>query len=382
MKSSERRRNMVVPLVDLVIQYRNIREEILPAIEKVMSRGAFILGEELGLFEEEFARYCGASHCVGVGSGTDALFLALRALGIGAGDEVLLPANTFVATAFAVSFTGATPVFVDVDRKDYNIDVTLIEGAITEKTKAIVPVHLYGQPAEMDEIVRLAKKYDLRVVEDACQAHGARYGDRPVGSLGDIGCFSFYPGKNLGAYGDGGAIVTNRPEIAEKVRHLRNYAQKEKNVHPFLGYNSRLDSLQAAILRVKLRHLESWTENRRAAAKLYDERLSAAGIDIPAVNPGCRHVYHLYVIQHDVRDELIQSLREQSIFCGIHYPLPLHRQEPYRIAKTVPRDLPVSSEASGKIVSLPMFPELTKEQVEHVTRGIIHFSSEKMERIR
>lgn len=373
---------MVVPLVDLVVQYRNIREEILPAVEKVMSKGAFILGEELGLFEEEFARYCGGAHCVGVGSGTDALFLALRALGIGPGDEVLLPANTFVATAFAVSFTGATPVFVDVDRRDYNIDVTLIEGAITEKTKAIIPVHLYGHPAEMDEIVRLAQKHDLRIVEDACQAHGARYKDRPVGAIGDIGCFSFYPGKNLGAYGDGGAVVTNSAELADTIRQLRNYAQKEKNIHPVIGYNSRLDSLQAAILRVKLRHLETWTENRRAAARLYDERLSAAGIAIPAAKPDCRHVYHLYVIQHDVRDELIQALREQNIFCGIHYPLPLHRQEPYRQARTVPRDLPVSSEASGRIVSLPMFPELTKEQVDHVAREIAHFSSERMERIR
>jgi dTDP-4-amino-4,6-dideoxygalactose transaminase len=310
------------------------------------------------------------------------LFLALRALGIGAGDEVLLPANTFVATAFAVSFTGATPVFVDVDRKDYNIDVTLIEGAITDRTRAIIPVHLYGQPAEMGEIMRLAKKYDLRVVEDACQAHGARYGFRPVGAIGDAGCFSFYPGKNLGAYGDGGAIVTNRADLAEKIRHLRNYAQKEKNVHPVIGYNSRLDSLQAAILRVKLRHLETWTENRRAAAKLYDERLWKAGIDVPKEKSGCRHVYHLYVIQHDARDELIRVMRDKGVFCGIHYPLPLHRQEPYRLARKIPRNLPVSSEASGKIVSLPMFPELTKEQVEHVTRGIIHFSSEKMERIR
>lgn len=372
---------MVVPLVDLVIQYKSIREEILPALEKVMSKGAFILGEELGLFEEEFARYCGAAHCVGVGSGTDALFLALRALGIGAGDEVLLPANTFVATAFAISFTGATPVFVDVDRRDYNIDVTLIESAITDKTKAIIPVHLYGQPAEMDEIVRLAQKNNLRVIEDACQAHGARYGDRPVGAIGDVGCFSFYPGKNLGAYGDGGVIVTNRADLADKIRQLRNYAQKEKNIHPVLGYNSRLDSLQAAILRVKLRHLEGWTENRRSAARLYSERLSEKGIGIPTEKPGCRHVYHLYVIRHDFRDELIRTLREKGIYCGIHYPIPLPRQEPYRQAMTIPQGVPVATELSGKILSLPMFPELTREQIEYVTAEVIRNTSENIPQI-
>jgi dTDP-4-amino-4,6-dideoxygalactose transaminase len=370
---------MRVPLVDLVGQYKNIREEIAPAIERVMSKGAFILGEELDLFEAEFSRYCSAEHCVGVGSGTDALVLALRALDIGPGDEVILPANTFVATAFAISYVGAVPVFLDVDRKDYNIDLNLIDGAVTGRTKAIIPVHLYGQPAEMDGIMEMAEKHGLKVIEDACQAHGARYGNRPVGSIGDIGCFSFYPGKNLGAYGDGGVIVTNQGDLAEKIRQLRNYAQKEKNIHPVVGYNSRLDSLQAAILRVKLRHLEEWTENRRWAARLYGEQLSGNGIGIPTEKAGCRHVYHLYVIQHDFRDELIRALREKNIFCGIHYPYPLHRQEPYRMAKTVPLGVPVATELCGKILSLPMFPELTREQVEYVSRETIRFLTEKIQ---
>jgi dTDP-4-amino-4,6-dideoxygalactose transaminase len=372
---------MRVPLVDLVVQYKNIREEILPAIEKVMSKGAFILGEELDMFETEFARYCGADHCVGVGSGTDALVFALRALNIGQGDEVILPANTFVATAFAISYVGAIPVFLDVDRKDYNIDLNLLDEAVTGRTKAIIPVHLFGQPADMDGIMEVAEKYDLKVIEDACQAHGARYGDRPVGSIGDIGCFSFFPGKNLGAYGDGGVIVTNRADLADKVRQLRNYAQKEKNIHSVVGYNSRLDNLQAAVLQVKLRHLEGWTENRRSAARLYSERLSGNGIGIPTEKPGCRHVYHLYVIQHDFRDELVRVLREKGIFCGIHYPLPLHRQEPYRLAKTIPQGVPVATDLCSKILSLPMFPELTKEQVEYVSRETIRFSTEKIQRI-
>jgi dTDP-4-amino-4,6-dideoxygalactose transaminase len=367
---------MIVPLVDLVVQYKNIREEIAPAMEKVMSKGAFILGEELELFEAEFSRYCGTDHCVGVGSGTDALVLALRALDIGQGDEVILPANTFVATAFAISYVGAVPVFLDVDRKDYNIDLNLIEGAVTGRTKAIIPVHLYGQPAGMDGIMEVAKKYDLKVIEDACQAHGARYGNHPVGSIGDIGCFSFYPGKNLGAYGDGGVIVTNRADLADRIRQLRNYAQKEKNIHPVIGFNSRLDSLQAAILRVKLKYLEEWTENRRSAARLYSERLEGNGIGVPRENPGCRHVYHLYVIRHDSRDELIRALREKNIYCGIHYPLPLHRQEPYRLAKTVPQGVPVATELCGKILSLPMFPELTREQVEYVSRETVRFSTQ------
>jgi dTDP-4-amino-4,6-dideoxygalactose transaminase len=368
-------------LVDLVGQYKSIREEILPAIDHVMSKASFILGDELDRFEAQFAQYCGAKHCVGVGSGTDALFLALRALDIGPGDEVLLPANTFVATAFAVSYTGATPVLVDVNPADYNIDVSLLESAITERTKVILPVHLYGHPAEMDGILELAAKYGLKVVEDACQAHGARYGNRPVGSIGDIGCFSFYPGKNLGAYGDGGAITTNQAELADKIRQLRNYAQKEKNAHPFIGYNSRLDTLQAAILRVKLRYLEEWTEKRRLAASLYTEQLSGSGIEVPAENPGCRHVYHLYVIRSDFRDELIEILRKKGIFCGIHYPSPLIRQEPYRKARSVPQGVPVAAELSGKILSLPMFPEITREQIEIVSTEVVRFTKDKFQQV-
>jgi len=365
---------MNIPLVDLVTQYKNIHSEVLKVVEQVLSRGHFILGEEVNLFEAEFARYCGVKHCVGVASGTDALHLCLNALGIGPGDEVITAANTFVATAFAISYTGAAPVFVDVTRSDFNIDVNLIESAITERTKAIIPVHLYGQPADMDTILLLAQKYSLKVIEDACQAHGARYGDRPVGSIGDVGCFSFYPGKNLGAYGDGGAVVTNDAELADKIRLLRHYGQKVKNVHSVMGYNSRLDTLQAAILLVKLRHLEDWNEKRRAAARLYEELLSGNDILLPSEKTGVRHVYHLYVIQHERRDELVAALHDKGIIaCGIHYPLPLNQQEPYLTAKTVPEGVPITMDLSKKILSLPMFPEILKEQIEVVAEAIKSF---------
>ncbi len=361
---------MKVPFVDLVTQYQNIRDEIIPALENVISKAQFILGEDIDLFEKEFARYCGAKHCVGVSSGTEALFLSLRALNIGVDDEVITAANTFVATAFAISHAGATPVFVDVKPTDYNIDVDLIESAITGRTKAIIPVHLYGQPADMDAIIALARKYDLRVIEDACQAHGAEYNGMRVGSIGDLGCFSFYPSKNLGAYGDGGAIVTNDAELADKLSWLRNYSQKVKNLHSELGYNSRLDTLQAAILRIKLRYLDDWTEKRRAVAKKYNKLLFGNYVVTPLEKPGVRHVYHLYVIQHKQRDELLEQLKQKGIFCGIHYPLSLNKQEVYLSVKTVPDGAPVSMELSHKILSLPMFPELTSEQIGYVVEKI------------
>lgn len=365
---------MNVTLVDLKAQYQDISDELIAAIEKTMRNAQFILGEEVDLFEKEFAQYCGASYCVGVASGTDALHLSLRALGIGPGDEVITAANTFIATAFAISYVGATPVFVDVNPDDFNIDVSLIENAITEKTKAIIPVHLYGQPADMDEIVRLAQRYGFKVIEDACQAHGARYGDQAVGSIGDVGCFSFYPGKNLGAYGDGGSVVTNDPELTEKIRLLRNYGQKVRYIHESVGYNSRLDNMQAAILRVKLRYLEEWNERRRAAAKRYGELLSNRDI-IPLEKPGVRHVYHLYVIRHEHRDELIAALGSQGISCGIHYPLPIVQQEPYRCAKMIPNDVPITAQLSKRILSLPMFPELSETQIHTIAQAVNSFGA-------
>ena len=364
---------MNIPLVDLVGQYEQLREDLSPAIEKVLARAHFILGGEVAQFEEEFAAFCEADHCVGVASGSDALHLALRALGVGPGHEVITVANTFAATAFAIAYTGATPVFVDVARHDYNIDASLIERAVTERTKAIVPVHLYGQPADMDAILSIARRHDLKVVEDACQAHGARYGRRRVGGLADAGCFSFYPGKNLGAYGDGGAVTTNDPELAEKIRLMRNYGQRAKNEHSMLGFNSRLDTLQATVLSIKLRHLEEWNEKRRAVARRYGELLAGSAVELPLERPGVRHVYHLYVIQHKRRDELLLHLKELGIYCGIHYPKPLHRAAPFRSARTVPEGVPVSTELSERILSLPVYPELSEEHVREVVKGFESF---------
>jgi dTDP-4-amino-4,6-dideoxygalactose transaminase len=370
---------MRIPLLDLVSQYEQLSDEVLPAIKDVLSRGQFILGEEVELFEEKFAAYCGADHGVGVASGTDALHLALRALGIGSGDEVITAANTFAATGFAIAYTGATPVFVDVEPADYNIDVNLIERAVTPRTKAIIPVHLYGQPADMDPILSIARKYGLKVVEDACQAHGALYRGRRVGSLGHAGCFSFYPGKNLGAYGDGGAIVTNDSDLAEKIRLLRNYGQRVKNAHSMLGFNSRLDTLQAAILLVKLNYLDRWNDQRRASAERYNELLAQSGVQIPADKPDVRHVFHLYVIQHERRDDLLNHLKQRHIYCGVHYPTPLHLAAPFRSASTVPDGVPQCSTLSKRILSLPIYPEFTDAQADHVVESILAFGRQGVE---
>jgi dTDP-4-amino-4,6-dideoxygalactose transaminase len=364
---------MNIPLVDLIVQYQKLKDELLPVVEHTISQGHFILGGEVELFEKEFAAFCGAKYCVGVSSGTDALHLALRALGIGPGDEVITAANTFIATAFAISYAGATPVFVDIRPHDFNIDPELIEKAVTKRTRAIIPVHLYGQVADMAAISDIAKKHGLLVIEDACQAHGARYNGQRAGTIGDAGCFSFYPGKNLGACGDGGAVVTNNETVSNRIRELRNYGQNEKYIHLTLGYNNRLDSIQAAILRVKLRYLDEWNASRKKAAQLYRELLSDNAIEIPRENPESDHVYHLYVIQHQRRDDLLAFLREQQIFCGIHYPVPLNHQKPYSAAKTIPVDVPVAHNVSRRILSLPMFPEISEQQIKHVVAEIEHF---------
>ena len=365
---------MTIALVDLVGQYNGIRKDILSSLDHVLSEGQYILGEEVSLFESELASYCNVKHGIGVASGTDALHLALRALDIGPNDEVITAANTFIATAFAISYTGAAPVFVDVKPTDFNINVDLIEAAITERTKAIIPVHLYGQPADMDAVMSIANKHQLYVIEDACQAHGAFYHEQRVGSIGDAGCFSFYPGKNLGAYGDGGAVVTNDDILAERIRELRQYGQKEKYVHSNLGYNSRLDSLQAAILRVKLRHLDQWNVKRKKAADRYKALLADTGLILPQEKPEACHVYHLFVVQHKSRDALSAFLNEKNIYCGIHYPLPLHHQQPYLSAKRVPPGVPVTSELSKMILSLPMFPEITEAQIKTVVNAIQSFT--------
>ena len=361
-----------VPLVDLKVQYRVIHDQINAVVNDIFDGGWFILGPHVESFERAFAKYCGGGEAIGVGSGTDALFVALRACGLGPGDEVVTVSNTFIATAFAIENVGATPVFVDIDPLTFNIDVTQIEAKITTHTKAILPVHLFGQPADMDPILDIAKAHQLFVIEDACQAHGAKYKGRMAGCLGDVGCFSFYPTKNLGAYGDGGLVLTRNPELAERVRLLRNYGQSRKYVHQIRGYNSRLDELQAAILQAKLTHLEEWNEARRRIAARYNAGITAAHVTLPHVFEDAYHVYYVYVVRTPHRDALQEWLAARGIVTQIHYPIPIHLQEVYRGFANVPL-LPLTEKASAEILSLPMFPELTDEQVDWVIESINAF---------
>ena len=360
-----------VPFVDLAAQYPTIAPEITEAIAKVIQGTDFILGREVSLFEEEFAAYCEAKYAVGMDSGTSALELALRAYEIGPGDEVITAANTFIASALAISHAGAKPVLVDVDPFTYTIDVAGIAKAITPRTKAILPVHLYGHPAHMDPIRQLAEKHGLVVIEDACQAHGARYKGKRAGSLGHAAAFSFYPGKNLGAFGDGGIVVTNDREIANRLEMLRNYGQNEKYHHQFRGYNRRLDTLQAAILRVKLKYLDKWNAARRWNAKLYQESLQGVGVVTPAEAAGAESVWHLYVIRTENRDMLRESLVNRGVSAGIHYPIPIHLQPAYKDLGHKRGDFPVTEAQAQRILSLPMYAELTPEAIKHVAEGIV-----------
>lgn len=363
---------MKVRFVDLNKQYHSIKNEIDEAIDRVISNSSFILGKEVENFEQNFADFCQTKYCLGVASGTEALSLALEALGIQSGDEVITQANTFIATVLAISRLGARPILVDCDPEDYTIDVNKIESVITEKTKAIIPVHLYGQPADMNSIIQIAEKHDLTIVEDACQAHGAEINGRRVGSLGKIACFSFYPGKNLGAYGDGGAITTDDPEIAERIRLLRDYGQKKKYYHCLKGYNSRLDALQAAVLDVKLKHLERWNNRRKKNASLYNEFFS--GVDsvvCPSEREDVSHIYHLYVIRTDKREEVMFALNEAGIQCGIHYPIPIHYQEAYMDLGYPKGSFPVTERYADEILSLPMFPELSEDEIRTVVNKIL-----------
>lgn len=362
-----------VKLVDLGRQYETIKPEIDRALADVLNRTDFVLGEAVRCFEEEFAHYCQAKYAVGLDSGTSALELGLRALGIGPGDEVLVPANSFIASAATVSFTGATPVFVDVDPDTYTMDVRQLARRITPRTKAIMPVHLYGQPAEMDTIMAVAERYGLYVVEDACQAHGARYKGRRVGAIGHVGAFSFYPGKNLGAYGDGGALVTNDSEIAERVRVMRHWGQRERYLHHYKGWNHRLDTIQAAVLRVKLRYLDEWNARRRHWARLYDQLLAGTSIICPKELPSAEHVYHLYVIQVEERDRLQTFLASQGIATGIHYPIPIHLQPAYADLGYRAGDMPVTEHCAARVLSLPLFAELKTEEVEFIADRIRSF---------
>ena len=367
---------MKIVFSDLGIQHRALKKEIAAGIKGVIRRSDFILGEDVRLFEEEFAGFCGSRYAVGVNSGTGALFLALLALGIGPRDEVVVPAFTYIATANAVSYTGAKPVFADIDEKTYDIDLCSLEKAVTQKTKAVIPVHLYVLPAQMERILEFAAQRNLKVVEDAAQAHGASVkfsgGNRRVtGSMGDAGCFSFYPSKNLGALGDGGMITVNDESLCKKIAMLRNYGRVSKYEHAILGYNARLDTLQAAMLRPKLRRLKEWNQMRAEAAGLYSRFLSSvSGVVTPYAPAGYKHVYHVYSIRCRQRDQLRDALKKKGIETIIHYPIPVHLQGTYKDLGYRKGDFPVSEKIAGEILSLPIFPYIRPAQVKYVAEAI------------
>jgi dTDP-4-amino-4,6-dideoxygalactose transaminase len=365
-----------IPFSDLGIIHKKLKAPITKALARVIARGDFILGEDVRLFEQEFSSFCNARYGIGVSSGTAALFLSLVSLGIGAGDEVIVPDFTFIATALAVTYTGAKPVFVDIDDATYNIDVQKIKLSLTRKTKAIIPVHLYGQPAAMRQIMQLAGEYNLKVVEDAAQAHGALCrisGNerRPVGAIGDIGCFSFYPSKNLGAFGDGGMLVTNDEALYRSLLVLRDCGRVSKYEHAVLGYNSRLDTLQAALLREKLKYLNSWNKSRQEAAARYDAGLKdIPGVVIPHAADKTAHVYHVYAIRVKNRDSLVKKLQEKGISVIVHYPIPLHMQKVYASLGYKKGDFPVAEKVSQEIISLPLYPFIKVSQIKYVVQEI------------
>jgi dTDP-4-amino-4,6-dideoxygalactose transaminase len=360
----------MIPFVDLKAQYLSIKDEIDTAVIQVLESTQFVLGKEVETLEAEFASYCSATEGIAVNTGTSALHVALLAAGVGPGDEVITVPFTFVATVAAIGYTGATPVFVDVDPVSYTMDVTQIEAAITERTKVILPVHLYGQPADMDPILEIARRHGLTVIEDAAQAHRSEYKGRRVGSIGDIGCFSFYPGKNLGAYGEGGMVTTNNPEYATTMRMLRDWGQAGRYNHVLKGYNYRMDGIQGGILRVKLRYLDRWTEARRSHASQYDRLLKDTGLKTPTVMPYSYHAYHIYAVRTTDRATLQQKLSDQGIQTGIHYPIPVHLQPAYADLGYKAGDFPHSELAAQQELSLPLYPELSPLQVEAVSTAL------------
>lgn len=359
-----------VPFVDLSIQHSEIDPPLASLIESVLDRGDFILGEDVSGFEQEFARYCGVSHAIGVDSGTSALELALRGLGLGPGDEVITAANTFIATVLAIVHAGCTPILVDVDPDTYLMDVEATRAAITARTAALLPVHLYGQPADMDPLNALAAEHDLVVIEDASQAHGAMYRGRRTGSLAQIAAFSLYPAKNLGAVGDAGVVVTSDPDLAETIKLLRNYGSPQKYVHDLLGFNRRLDTIQARVLRAKLPHLDRWNASRRATAQLYRQALGELPVKLPGELEGAQSVYHLFVIEADDRDGLMAHLATQGVTALVHYPIPVHLQKACAGLGYGPGDFPVAERAAGRVLSLPMYPGMPAVFVERVANSI------------
>lgn len=362
--------NVAVPFVDLKQQYASIKTEVDAAIARVIENTSFILGPEVRAFEAAFAEYVGARACIAVNSGTAALQLALMAAGVGAGDEVIVPSFTFFATAEAVSVLGATPVFVDVDPVSYTVTAAAFERVITPRTRAVIPVHLYGQAADLDPILELARRHNLHVIEDAAQAHGAEYKDKRVGALGSAGCFSFYPSKNLGAYGEAGAVVTNDEQFATRLRLLRDHGSTSKYAHAIVGYNFRMEEIQAAVLNVKLPHLKSWNDARRARAARYNAALSNSSLVLPREMDYARHVYHVYAVQSEQRDELQKSLTAAGVQTGVHYPIPIHLQPAYASLGYKRGDLPVTEALAERVLSLPMFPELSDGQIDRVAEAI------------
>jgi dTDP-4-amino-4,6-dideoxygalactose transaminase len=365
----------VIPFVDLKAQYASIREEVNQAIQGVLDTCQFTLGSEVAAFEAEFGAYSQAEFGIGVNSGTSALHLALLAAGIGSGDEVITVPFTFVATVAAIHYSGARTVFVDIDPSSFTMDSAKIEAAITPRTKAIIPVHLYGQPADMDPILAIARRHRLCVIEDAAQAHGAEYKGRRAGGMGDMGCFSFYPGKNLGAYGEGGMVVTSNPEYNRTLRMLRDWGAEKKYHHELKGYNYRLEGIQGAVLRVKLRHLDAWTESRRRAARVYSEAFAGSRVPTPVEMPYARHVYHVYAVRTTQRQAWQDALQAEGIQTGIHYPIPVHLLPAYTDLGYEAGDFPHAEQAAAEVLSLPMFPELTMQQCQTVAAAVRRLSS-------
>ena len=362
---------MNVPFLELKPAYLELKDDLDAAVARVLDSGWYLLGEEITAFEREFAAYTETEHCVGVGNGLEALHLSLRAHGVGPGDEVIVPSNTYVATWLAVSYAGATPVPVEPCEATYNLDPEGLERALTARTKAIIPVHLYGQPADMDPIMRFAEQHGLFVLEDAAQAHGARYKGRPVGSLGHAAAWSFYPGKNLGAFGDAGAVTTNDAELAERLRSLRNYGSKVKYVNEVKGFNSRMDELQAAVLRVKLRHLDAWNARRKGLAEVYLKGLQATGLTLPTMPDWAEPAWHVFVVRSPKRDALQRELKERGVGTLIHYPVPPHLQEAYAELAFTEGDFPIAEAVHQEVLSLPLGPQITPEAAAYVVTSLV-----------
>jgi dTDP-4-amino-4,6-dideoxygalactose transaminase len=361
---------MGVPFIDFSEQNKVIRTEVDAGFARVIEKASFIMGPDVKKFEDEFAAYCGVKYAVGVNSGTDALYLALAALGVGPEDEVILPTYTFIATALCASYTGAQVKFVDIEEASYNMDASKLEKAITKKTKVIIPVHLYGQMANMDEILAIGKKHGVAVLEDSCQAHGTRYKGKRSGSMGNAGCFSFYPTKGLGAWGDGGMVVTNDDKLAYMVQMLRDYGRTDRYAHKFKGHNSRLDTLQAVVLSAKIKHLDTWNDMRKVVAGLYAKHLAGTGVVVPKAAADREHVYQTYAVRVKNRSRVMDALKDKGITSLIHYPIPIHMQEAYADAGFKQGDFPVSEKMCEEILSLPMFPHMTEDQVIQVTSAL------------